>query len=153
MAEPAEAKKATIAQYLGLFGYKVFCGMLAITHIRLVAALGCVVGYLAWMALPSRRRIVARNLRIILDPTLRPTKMSTMVRRNMVRTCMNMICAIKTGLMSDREMKKNIRVVGAAELAEMGKNGHTAIAGIPHDLARFTSVLGSTTASMSLINV
>ncbi len=132
MAEPAEAKKPTIAQYLGLFAYKAFCGVLAITNIRVVAALGCAVGYLAWLALPSRRQVVERNLRIILDPTLRPAQLATMVRRNMVRTSMNMICAIKTGLMSDREMKKSISVVGAEGLASMGRNGCTAIASIPH---------------------
>ncbi|MDO5470858.1 MAG: hypothetical protein Q4F38_06115 [Akkermansia sp.] len=132
MAESTEAKKASFTQYLGLIGYKILCGLLAITNIKLVALFGRGLGYLVWMAFPSRRRIVARNLRIVLDPTLRADKLSSMVRRNIVRTTMNLACALKTGLMSEREMSKSIQVVDGPIFEDAGTGGHTAIACIPH---------------------
>lgn len=123
---------STFTQKLGLWGYKLLCGILRITNIKLVATIGRGIGYLVWAAMPSRRRIVARNLRITVDPTLRADKLGTMVRRNMVRTCMNLACSLKTGLMTDKEEQKSVRLVGADTFEQCGSNGHTAICCIPH---------------------
>ncbi len=130
MAE--DAVKATWKQRLGLVSYKAFCLVLRLTDVRLVALLGRGIGYLVWMASSSRRRIVARNLRIVIDPTLRPDKLSSMVRRNMVRTSMNLACSLKTGLMTEKEAARSIRMEGADIFEEGGMNGHTVISCIPH---------------------
>lgn len=127
-----EAIKPTWSQKVGLWGYKLLCAVLRITPIKLVATLGKGIGYLVWAAIPSRRRIVARNLRIVVDPMLRPKKLRTMVRRNMVRTSMNLACSLKTGLMTDKEEAKSIRIIGADTFRQCGSNGHTAICCIPH---------------------
>ncbi len=129
---PEQAAKATWKQKLGLAGYKALCFVLRITDVRLVALIGRGVGYLVWAASPSRRRIVARNLRIVIDPRLKADKLTSMVRRNMVRTSMNLACSLKTGLMTEREAKRSIRMEGADIFEENGLGGHTVISCIPH---------------------
>lgn len=133
MAENTDKKKkATFLQHLGLISYKAFCLLLKATDIRLVALTGRCVGYLVWAISAERRRIVARNFRIIVNPTLRADKLAPMVRRNMVRTSMNLACSLRTGLMSQKEMERSIRMIGADHFQNSGMNGHCVISCIPH---------------------
>ncbi len=129
--EPS-APKATLGQHISLWAYKAFCFVLRLCDIRLIALFGRVCGYLVWATASSRRRIVARNMRIILDPALRADKLNSMVRRNIVRTTMNLVCSLKTGLMTDREMKRSIRIEGAEVFERAGLGGSTAICCVPH---------------------
>lgn len=124
--------KASLRQYVGLWSYKAFCFFLRLLDIRLVALIGRCVGYLVWAVSSRRRAIVARNFRIIVDPTLRKDKLSSMVRRNMVRTSMNLACSLRTGLMSKKEMERSIRMEGADHFEACGQNGHCVISCIPH---------------------
>ena len=130
--EQSGATKGTWSQKLALWSYKALCGLLRITPVKLVATMGRGIGYLVWAAIPSRRRIVARNFRIIIDPTLRPNKLRSLTRRNIVRTSMNLACSLKTGLMRKSEAEKSITIIGGETFVECGKNGHTAICCIPH---------------------
>lgn len=133
MAQVSQDKqKATFRQYVGLLAYKTFCFFLKATDIRLVALIGRCVGYLVWAMAAKRRAIVARNMRIIIDPMLRQSKLSSLVRRNMVRTTMNLACSLRTGLMSQKEMERSIRMEGAEHFRNSGMNGHCVIACIPH---------------------
>lgn len=128
----AEQKKPTLSQHLGLWAYKAFYGLLYLTDIRAVALFGRGLGYLVWACAPSRRRIVARNFRIILDPTLRKDKLNALVRRNMVRTTMNLACSLKTGILNEREYARSITLSGREIFRDAGMNGHTAISCVPH---------------------
>lgn len=133
MAENKTNKpKASFLQYIGLWSYRLFCLLLRLTDIRIVATLGRILGYLVWAVSSGRRKIVARNFRIIVSPTLRADKLSSMVRRNMVRTTMNLACSLRTGLMSDKEMARSIRMEGADHFENSGTNGHCVISCIPH---------------------
>lgn len=129
---PDKKNKATLQQHVGLWSYKVFCFFLRLLDIRLVALIGRCVGYLVWAVSSRRRAIVARNFRIIVDPTLRKDKLNSMVRRNMVRTSMNLACSLRTGLMSKKEMERSIRMEGADHFEACGQNGHCVISCIPH---------------------
>lgn len=131
MAEE-QPDNVTLGQRIGYWGYKALCAVLRITDIRLVAAGGKGIGYLVWACSPSRRAIVARNLRIAVDPMLRADKLGPMVRRNMVRTTMNLVCSIKTGLLTDKEEARAIRMEGADTFRDHGINGHCVISCIPH---------------------
>lgn len=124
--------KVTISQKLGSWAYLLFCAILKLLSIRAVAIFGRCIGYLAWAAMPGRRRIVARNMRIVVDPGLRGKKLSALVRRNIVRTCMNMACTFKTGLMTDKELNESVRLVGAQQFEDCTGAGRTAIGCIPH---------------------
>lgn len=132
MKEGESEQKASLKQRLGALGYRLLCGVLRITPIKAVALFGRLLGYVVWLASPSRRRIVLRNMRIVVAPDLRPDKLSSMVRRNIVRTTMNLACALKTGIMTDREMQKSISVVGRDFFEENGTDGKTAICAVPH---------------------
>lgn len=126
------ATKPTPVQYLGLWAYKAFYGLLYLSDIRVVALIGRAVGYLVWACIPSRRRIVARNFRIILDPKLRKDKLNPLVRRNMVRTSMNLACSLKTGILNEREYSRSITLSGREIFRDAGMDGHTAISCVPH---------------------
>lgn len=132
MAAETKSASPNLQQRLTLIAYKALCGFLRLCNIKLVALFGRVLGYLVWAAAPSRRRIVARNLRIIIDPNLRQDKLGPMVRRNMVRTTMNLACSLKTGLMTEKEADRSITMEGAALFEEHGSNGCTVISCIPH---------------------
>ena len=130
--ETQNAARPKLADKLALWAYKGLCGLLRITDVRAVALAGRAAGYAVWLCAPSRRRIVARNLRIAVDPMLRADKLAPMVRHNMVRTTMNLFCSFKTGLMSEREMERSIRVVGGDVFEAHGVDGQCGIACIPH---------------------
>ena len=133
MSKPeTPARKATISQKLGATAYCIFCGILRLLDIRVVAIFGRAIGYLTWAAMPSRRRIVARNLRIVIDPALKGRALSSLVRRNIVRTCMNMACTFKTGLMTDAEFERSVTVVGRERFEEMAAYGDCVVGCIPH---------------------
>lgn len=125
-------QKATFGQKLGAFTYQIFCRILRILDIRIVAVFGRCVGYIVWAVMPGRRRIVARNMRIVVDPMLRGRKLSALVRRNIVRTTMNMACTFKTGLMTDKELNRSVRLVGAESFEALAANGDCVIGCIPH---------------------
>ena len=124
--------KPRLGDKLSLWGYRALCALLRVTNVRAVALIGRGAGYLVWLCAPTRRRIVARNLRIVVDPMLRRDKLAPMVRSNMVRTTMNLFCSLKTGLMSDRELEASIRVLGREEFENGGIEGRCGIACIPH---------------------
>lgn len=133
MAQVSQDKqKATFQQHVGLWAYKTFCFFLKAIDIRVVALIGRCVGYLTWAVAAKRRAIVARNLRIVVDPALRKDKLSPMVRRNIVRTSMNLACSLRTGLMSQKEMERSIHMEGADHFRNCGMNGHCVISCIPH---------------------
>ena len=132
MSAEEKTPRASASQKFGLFAYKILCFILRLTDIRFVAVVGRCIGYLAWLFFPSRRAIVARNMRIIIDPTLRPAKLSAMVRRNMVRTSMNLACSLKTGLMTAKELDRAIELKGKDIFEHSGTEGRTGICCIPH---------------------
>ncbi len=134
MATEQEAPpiKTTFSQKIGVWSYRAMCALLRITPTKAVVLFGRGIGYLVWAAIPSRRKIVARNLRIILDPMLRADKLNTMVRRNIIRTTMNLIASLKTGLMTDKEEARAITIKGKETFIRCGSNGHTSICCVPH---------------------
>ena len=125
-------KRGKLADYIGLIAYKLICIILKMLDVRIVAVMGRLIGYIVWAVMPKRRRIVARNLRIVIDPTLRPNKLASMVRRNIVRTLMNLACSMKTGLMKNREAERSIRMEGADIFEKCGSDGQTVVSCIPH---------------------
>ncbi len=132
MSADSNPPKASVAQKAGALAYRIFCGILRLLDIRLVAIFGRCIGYLVWAAASGRRRIVARNMRIVVDPTLRGSKLSALVRRNIVRTTMNMACTFKTGLMTEKEFSRSVSLEGAECFEEKATGGECVIGCIPH---------------------
>lgn len=128
----APRPSATTGQKLGALAYRLFTCILRVLDIRLVAIFGRCVGYIVWGVMPSRRHIVARNMRIVVDPRLRGRKLSNLVRRNIVRTTMNMACTFKTGIMTDKELERSVTLIGAKEFEALAAGGDCVIGCIPH---------------------
>ncbi len=124
--------KASFGQRVTAKLYQFVLWILAHTHVKIVAIIGLGVGVLMWLLFAERRQIVARNLRIVIDPNLRPKQLRPLVRKNILLTCMNFACALKVGIMSPEEMEKSIRVVGKEVFEEAGSEGRTGLACIPH---------------------
>ncbi len=114
------------------FLLRLFVFILRIIPVKLVAILGMMIGYIAYPFFSKRRRVVARNLRIVIDPNLRPAQLRPLVRRNIVLSCMNFACALKVGVMSDAELEKSVRIIGKEEFENSGSEANTGIACIPH---------------------
>ncbi len=114
------------------FLLKIFLFVLRVLPVKLIALLGLIVGHIAYFFFTKRRRVVARNLRIVIDPNLRPSQLRSLVRRNIALTCMNFACAMKVGIMTDSELKKSVRLIGKEEFEGSGTEGITGIACIPH---------------------
>jgi KDO2-lipid IV(A) lauroyltransferase len=111
---------------------KMMYGVIRFIDIRLIALIGRGIGYLVWAAIPSRRRVVARNIRIAVDPTLRGSELSSLVRQNIVRTCENMVCTFKTGLLSDKELDRAVSLVEDPCFIERAEAGDCIICCVPH---------------------
>ena len=126
------AKKPNLGHKLTASIMRLIYGVLRMVDIRLVALAGRGIGYLTWAALPGRRRIVARNLRIAIDPTLRGKALSKLVRQNIVRTCENMVCTFKTGLLSDKELARTVKLMGEDSFKQFAEQGDCVICCVPH---------------------
>jgi KDO2-lipid IV(A) lauroyltransferase len=126
------AKKPNLGHKLTAAIMRLIYGVLRMVDIRLVALAGRGIGYLTWAALPGRRRIVARNLRIAIDPTLRGKALSKLVRQNIVRTCENMVCTFKTGLLSDKELSRAVKLMGEDSFKKFAEQGDCVICCVPH---------------------
>ncbi len=126
------SQSTTFIQRIGAGAYLAFCAVLRVLDIRVVATFGRGLGYLVWALMPGRRRIVARNMRIVTDPTLRGRKLAALVRQNIVRTTMNMACTFKTGLMTEKELNRAVNIIGGDEFESKAADGQTVIGCIPH---------------------
>lgn len=132
MGKKKTANRTGAAYKLTSFALRMMYGVLSLVDIRLIALFGRGIGYLVWMAFPSRRRIVARNLRIAIDPALRGNKLSSLVRQNIVRTCENMVCTFKTGLLTGKELDRAAKLVGENDFVDKAEAGDCLICCIPH---------------------
>ncbi len=128
MIKPASSLGQSITAYL----YKFVLWGLSCTHVKIVAMLGICIGFVTWLLFAERRRVVARNLRIILNPNLRSAELRPLVRKNIMLTCMNFACALKVGIMSPKEMEKSISLEGKEIFENAGSDGRTGLACIPH---------------------
>lgn len=130
--EQAAAPKASFRHRLALWGFKLFQGILRITPMPLLCRMGRGLGYAVWYFMPGRRRIVARNLRIVIDPSLRGPELDKLVRENIVRTCMNFIGAAKTAVLTAKELNRYVRLIHPEIFEQSVVSGGTGIACIPH---------------------
>jgi len=132
MDTPSAKKKTSSVQKLYFSVFLLLQFILRCCDVRIIALFGKMLGLLVWLIASKRRLIVARNLRIVLNPELTDKELSPLVRRNIMLTCMNFACALKVGVMSDKEFEKSVRIIGAESFEAHGINGHTIIFCVPH---------------------
>lgn len=131
-ASGTSAPRATWLQHGALWGFVAFQWLLGRFPMRFWSRIGRGVGHVVWLLFASRRRIVERNLRIILGGHLRHRELAPMVRENIVRTCMNFLSAAKIAVMTDDQLREAVHLEGPGAFEHAGMEGRTAIACIPH---------------------
>ena len=107
-------------------------GLLKLVGMKTLYRLGRVAGGVAWYLLPQRRKIVERNLRIVLDPALRGRELQKLSRENFKRTIANFLCSAKTATLTDEQLKKCVTIAGHEEFAAPAAERRGQVCAIAH---------------------
>ncbi|MEG2248786.1 MAG: hypothetical protein RSB88_07725, partial [Akkermansia sp.] len=124
--------KNTLLQRLGMTGFFLFEHLLTIFSIETICRIGRILGWASCVLMPHRRRIVARNLRIVIDPTLQGKKLDTLVMENCKRMGMNMLAAAKTSTMNNAQILEHVDIIGHDKFEEPLLAGQSTICAINH---------------------
>lgn len=93
---------------------------------------GRLIGEAAWHLLPQRRKIVERNLRIVLDPSLRGKELAALSRENFKRTIANFLCSAKTATLTDEQLKACVDIRGHEAFARPVLEGRGQMCAVAH---------------------
>jgi KDO2-lipid IV(A) lauroyltransferase len=85
-------------------------GLLGLMPLVWLARFGRVVGGVAVLLLPGRRRVVARNLRIAFGEERSPEELHALVREVFRRSGANLLCSLRTAEMSERALARALVV-------------------------------------------
>lgn len=124
--------RLAFAHQLGMKGFLLMEGLLKLVGMKTLYRLGRAAGAAAWHLLPQRRRIVERNLRIVLDPALRGRELQQLSRENFKRTIANFLCSAKTSTLTDEQLKKCVAIVGHEEFAAPVVEGRGQVCAVAH---------------------
>lgn len=113
-------------------GFLIMEGLLKLVGMKTLYRLGRVAGGVAWYLLPQRRKIVERNLRIVLDPALRGRELQKLSRENFKRTIANFLCSAKTATLTDEQLKKCVTIAGHEEFAAPAAERRGQVCAIAH---------------------
>ncbi len=102
--------KNTFSQHVGMFFFHVFEKCLTLAPMTMLCQLGRFTGWLAYWLLPSRRRIVRRNIRIVMGTALRGKELDQLVMENFKRTLANMLGSMKTATLTDEQLSHYVRL-------------------------------------------
>ncbi len=124
--------KNTFSQHLGMFFFHVFEKCLSLVPMYVLCKAGRMVGFIVYCIFPGRRRIVARNLRIVMDTRLRGKELNTLVKENFKRTVANLIGSAKTATLSEAQLEKCVRIENHDVFTAGGRGGRGTVCCIPH---------------------
>lgn len=130
--DPSSSPKHSLSHRMGMLGFLSFEKLLSSLPMGLLCHIGRVAGGIAFFMLPSRRRIVERNLRIVIDSSLQGKKLKELARENFKRMGMNMLAAAKTATMSDEELPKYVTIEGHDGFEEKQLRGESTICAVVH---------------------
>lgn len=83
---------------------------LGLLPIAWVATIGRAAGAIAWLVLPRRRRVVARNLRIAFAGERRPEELRALTKEVFKRSGANLLCSLRTADMGERSLARALTV-------------------------------------------
>lgn len=113
-------------------GFLLAEGLLRLVGMKTLCLAGRLAGGVAWHFLPQRRKIVERNLRIVLDPALRGKTLKQLSRENFKRTVANFLCSAKTATLTDEQLKKCVEITGHEAFARPVLEGRGLVCAIAH---------------------
>lgn len=122
----------TFSHYAGMKGFLLMEGLLRIVGMKTLDRVGRAAGAMAWYLLPERRKIVERNLRIVLDPALRGRELEKLSRENFKRTVSNFLCSAKTATLTDEQLKECVEITGHENFARPVLEGRGQVCAVAH---------------------
>lgn len=128
----SEKKKPTFGHRLGMKGFLLMEGMLKLIGMKTLDRFGRGVGAVAWRVLPERRRIVERNLRIVVDSKLQGEELRQMSLENFKRTISSFLCSAKTATLTDDELKSCVEIVGRDAFVSAVRQGRGMVCAVAH---------------------
>ena len=117
---------------MGMKGFLLAERLLRLMGMKTLYHAGRVIGAAAWYLLPQRRRIVERNLRIVLDPALRGKELAALSRENFKRTIANFLCSAKTATLTDEQLKACVEIRGHEAFARPVLEGRGQMCAVAH---------------------
>lgn len=129
---PSQEIKSTFSNRLGVFSFKIVEKIISATPLIFICHIGKLAGWLAYYMLPSRKQIVARNLRIVLNPSLKGKELNKLVKENFCRSVMNMVAASKTATMSDKALLKHTKLDGIEIFDDPDTEKHGLLCAVAH---------------------
>lgn len=130
--ETQDRTGASLTNHLGILLFKFFEWVIKLVPLSVVCRVGMAAGHIAYFLIPSRRKIVARNLRIVINPKLRGKELARLVRQNFVRTTMNMLASTKTATMTVEELKQCTELDGPDAFADPDTQAHGLVCLVGH---------------------
>lgn len=106
--------------------------LLGLVGMKTLYRAGRMIGGVAWFLLPQRRKIVERNLRIVLDPALRGKELAALSRENFKRTIANFLCSAKTATLTDDQLKACVEIRGHEAFARPVLEGRGQMCAVAH---------------------
>lgn len=90
--------------------YVVFETVLGLLPLPWVAGAGRLAGRVAWLVLPRRRRVVARNLRIAFAGERSAEELRSLTAEVFRRSGANLLCSLRTADMGERSLTRALTV-------------------------------------------
>ncbi|BDS08469.1 hypothetical protein NT6N_35090 [Oceaniferula spumae] len=110
------ARQATLGNYISYGIYRGFERLLKPIPMELVCVIGGGIGTLGSYLLPSRRKMVIRNLRIAYGEQLSRNEIHSLCRKVFWRSGANFLSAIRANTMKPDDLHKRMEIVGTENL-------------------------------------
>jgi heptosyltransferase-2 len=88
--------------------YRLGLAIASAIPLRLLFAIGNLLGLAAWLLLPKYRHLAQRNLEIAFANEKSPGELSRIARQNFQRLGANLLCSIKMGSMPPEKMAQHV---------------------------------------------
>lgn len=131
-SDPPPSPRHKLAHRLGMKCFLLAEWGLRHVGMRTLCRLGRCLGAVAWHLLPERRRIVERNLRIVLGSSLRGRELDELVRENFKRTISNFLGSAKTATLTDDQLRQCVAITGHDEFARPVLEGRGLMCAVVH---------------------
>ena len=127
-----EFEGAKWSHRLGMKGFHLFEGILKCIPMKLLCRMARCLGGVCWYVLSDRRRIVARNLRIVIDAQLKGDALDAVTKENFKRTFANLLASAKTATFKPEELKKYVTMEGYEGFERPSKEGRGCVCCVTH---------------------
>ena len=114
MSESDQKKKTKekLIYRAGLGAFILFENVLKLVPMTALCHFGRALGSVCWHVMKERRGIVARNLRIAIDPSLKGKELDEHTKENFKRTFANFLGSAKTAVYGAEQLKKCVTLEG-----------------------------------------